>query len=400
MKKKVLALGYIPKWKGGRQKTGLATGLFDLHDAVNSINSDICVIIAATDIFQEEVMIDHTKVLGWKKILLFKHAVKRFYRLPLFIKGALSLNDFSEVTDGFLSVFAKLLYLDYAIEKENPDIIHLHGCLYASFRNFIWDKNIPVVLRLHGINGYDSAIKGYLKYREIERMITINEYSFVSFVTHKIAEDWKLLYGKFPCSMFPIINGYNEKVFFTPNRIVEKKYDLVTISGLSERKGQDRVIKALQILKESGKHFSYLIIGNGDEGYEKSIKGMVKENSLDVTFVDYCSQDMLNSYLWQSRYFILPTSSEGFGKVFVESIAAGVPVILPCDIPIAKEKGIFNVNNSVFMRDSSVDSVVDVLSELPNLNASEKEISESVSHLSWNNIAKQYVNLYRNIRKG
>ena len=82
--KKVLALGYLPKWRGGKQSSGLATGLFDLHDAINEVCSDIDVTIAATDIFKEHYHTSHTNVLGWTKVLLCKHMIKRFYRLPFF----------------------------------------------------------------------------------------------------------------------------------------------------------------------------------------------------------------------------------------------------------------------------------------------------------------------------
>lgn len=394
---KVLALGYIPKWKGGRQKTGLATGLFDLHDAVNALGEDVHVAIAATDIYQDEVMIDHTRVVGWKKGRLVGHAIKYFYRLPLFIRGALFMNGFSEVTGGFASVLAKMVFLDYAIEREKPDVIHLHGCVYACFRRFIWRNKLPVVLRLHGINGHDPAIKGYLKYREMEKLITRNKFEFVTFVTKDIADDWARLYGQFSSPMIPVINGYNESVFYPPKEDREKEFDLITISGLQERKGQDRVAKALKILREKGKDYSYLVIGNGDASYEQNLKQYVADEELKVTFVAYCPQDKLNDFLWKSRYFILATSSEGFGKVFIESMASGVPVILPANIPIARENGIFNEYNAVFMNDSSVESIVAVLENLPESLAPARDISQSIAHLSWKNIAKQYVRLYNNL---
>lgn len=394
---KVLALGYIPKWKGGRQKTGLATGLFDLHDAVNALGEDVHVAIAATDIYQDEVMIDHTRVVGWKKGRLVGHAIKFFYRLPLFIRGALFMNRFSEATGGFASVLAKMVFLDYAIEREKPDVIHLHGCFYALFRDFLWHKNTPVVLRLHGINGYDPAIKGYLTYREMEKLIVRIKFEFVTFVTKDIADDWARLYGQFSCPMIPVINGYNENVFYPPKEDREKEFDLITISGLQERKGQDRVAKVLKILREKGKEYSYLVIGSGDAAYEQNLKQYVADEELKVTFVAYCPQDKLNDFLWKSRYFILATSSEGFGKVFIESMASGVPVILPANIPIARENGIFNEYNAVFMNDSSVESIVEVLENLPESLASARDISQSIAHLSWKNIAKQYVRLYNNL---
>lgn len=394
---KVLALGYIPKWKGGRQKTGLATGLFDLHDAVNALGEDVQVTIAATDIFQDELKIDHTSVVGWNKAHLVGHAIKYFYRLPLFIRGALFMNRFSKVTGSFASMLAKLLFWDYAIEREKPNLIHLHGCVYACLRRYIWRKKLPVVLRLHGINGHDPAIKGYLKYREMEKLITRNKFEFVTFVTKDIADDWMRLYGQFSCPMIPIINGYNENVFFPPKEDHGKEFDLITISGVQERKGQDRVAKALRILRDMGKDYSYLVIGNGDVAYEQKLKKYVADEKLNVTFIEYCPQDKLNDYLWKSKFFILATSSEGFGKVFIESMASGVPVILPANIPIAREDGIFNEYNAFFMKDSSVESIVEVLDHLPESLAPSREISQSISHLSWTNIAEQYVRLYRDL---
>ena len=71
---KVLAFGYVPKWKGGKQLTGLATGIFDLHNAINDLDNDIRVTLAATDIHLSETKIDSTSVLGWNKRILLKFA--------------------------------------------------------------------------------------------------------------------------------------------------------------------------------------------------------------------------------------------------------------------------------------------------------------------------------------
>ena len=294
---------------------------------------------------------------------------------------------------------AKLVFLDYAIQKEKPDIIHLHGCLYASFRNYIWYRHIPVVLRLHGINGYDPAIKGYMMYRQIEEKITKHSFDFVTFVTNNICEEWKEYYGSFSCPMIPIINGYNAAVFHPSNSCYEKMYDLVTFSGLSERKGQDRVLKAIKLLQDEGKKVSYLIIGSGDTRYESEIKKYATDNNLSVKFVEYCPQNEICSYLEQSKYFILPSSSEGFGKVFVESLAAGIPVIVPKHLPIAKEKNILNENNSILIEDESTDSIYKAIKELPNSYPTPSLISSSVEHLSWTNLAKKYVTLYYNVYK-
>lgn len=392
---KVLALGYLPKWRGGRQTTGLATGIFDLHDAVNELNQGISVTIAATDVFKDNTIIEHTPIVGWTKKLLLIHGIKRFYRLPFFFVMALKIVRQTKLVP-FFDTISKLIFLDRAIEKTKPDIIHLHGALYAYFRNALWRNKCPVVLRLHGLNGYDSTIVNYEKYRAIEQEIVKFDFKFVTFVTNDICEDWKNKYGVFSCPMIPINNGYNQNVFFPPKDKVIKQFDLITISGISERKGQDRVIEALKQLKDEGVNLSYLIVGNGDPLYTAKIKSMVKEYDLNVVFMDYCSQDKLNELLWKSKWFIQPSASEGFGKTYVESIAAGTPVILPKHLPIVKEKGLLTSVNSLLTEDESVKSIYNCLKNIKFNNCYDfKIVADSIVPYSWTGLGEKYIAVYR-----
>lgn len=391
----VLALGYLPKWRGGRQTTGLATGIFDLHDAVNELNNGVVVNIAATDVFVDETVVEHTNVIGWNKKLLIIHAIKRFYRLPYFAIKAVMISKRTRLMS-LSSAFSKLLMLDRAIDKINPDVIHLHGAIYAYFIKALWRNHRPVVLRLHGLNGYDSTIKHYEKYRKLEQSIIVLPFKFVTFVTKDICEDWKIKYGSFNCPMIPVINGYNKNVFYTPKSTVAKHFDLITISGITERKGQGRVIDALRLLKNENVDLSYLIIGNGDESYTAEIKSKAKEFDLKVQFMDYCPQNKLNEYLWCSKWFIQPSASEGFGKTYVESIAAGTPVILPNHLPIVKEEGLLTSVNSLIIEDESVDSIYKCLKEIDfNKEIDYMAVAESIIPFSWSGLGEKYAKIYQ-----
>lgn len=394
---KVLALGYVPKWRGGRQTTGLATGLFDLHDAVNALHQDVEVVLAATDIFVEEKVIDHTRVLGWSPKQLFLHAIKHINRLGRFISGAFALARIFGL-NVFFQTLGKLIFLDYAIEREQPDIIHLHGCVYGLYRPFLWDQYRPVVLRIHGVNGFDETIPKYQKYKIAEQKITSEKFDFVTFVTSSICAEWKDNYGSFNCPMVPILNGYNSNVFFPCSENHSVKYDLITISGLSARKGQLRVLEALAILQEEGINYRYAIVGKGSDVYQLALHNYASTHKLAIDFYDYCSQREMNEYLWNSRFFILPSASEGFGKVFIESIAAGTPVILPKQLPIALEKDVLSSDNAVMMDDSSAESIAKALRSLSNIVFDKNEVVASIKNMSWNNIAKQYIEQYKMIQ--
>lgn len=389
-----LAFGYLPKGKGGRQVTGLATGLFDLHNAVNKLQSDVQVYIAATDIFDVKRQVDQTVVLGWSKKLIVFHALRYFYRLPFFFVSACYLMKYRPVAS-FIKDFVKLLFLDYAIDVVKPNRIHLHGCFYALFARMIWKKNIPIMLRIHGINGFDSTIPHYQIYHKIEKAIVSIRFNHVTFVTTSICDEWKERLGSFNCPMTPIINGFNPNIFSPSTVECEKKYDLITIAGLSERKGQIRVMEAMKMCKENGINLSYVIVGDDKTDYGRKLKKYAEDNHLDVLFTGYLTQYDACKYLHFSKFFIQPSASEGFGLVYIESIGAGVPVIIPQTLPISKEKGILSFSNALFTEDETVDSIYNVIKSLPVKTFDPKIISSTVQHLSWENVAKDYLKLYK-----
>jgi glycosyltransferase involved in cell wall biosynthesis len=397
MSKTILALGYIPKGKGGKQTTGLATGIFDLHDAVNQLNSEFKVVIAATDVHQKKIKIDNTDVIGWDKKSLIRHSLRYPFRTFYFIFKTVALLRFRKLLAP-LNTLARLIFLDYAIEITKPDLIHFHGSSGALLSTGLWDKNSKKILRIHGINGFNQSIPNYKIHRKIEKYITGLTFEKVTFVANGVLQEWEKYYNHFTCNMIPILNGYNSKLFYPSKTsyLSNEKYDLITISGISENKGQKRVIEALLKLREAGYNISYLIIGSGPQVYLESLKKLVEVHNLAVTFIDYLPQEKLIAYLHQSKYFILPSITEGFGKVYIESIGAGVPVIIPEHLPLSKENNLLNNKNSAFIKDSTVESIESRLKDifLTNIQVSNDEISYSVKDLKWTNLAKKYLKIY------
>lgn len=393
-KKKVLALGYLPKWRGGLQTSGLATGIFDLHNAVNIVSQNVEVVIAATDVFKEEIIVDNTRVIGWTKSLLIKHAFRYFYRLPFFLVRLLALVKYYPVVNP-LRDFVKVLLLDYAVEREKPDFIHLHGVLYALFKPIIWERKIPVMLRIHGLNGQNTTYKNYKVFCKMEKMATHIPFRVVSFLTEENRRQWREYYGEFQCPMLCFSNGFDSSIFHAPNNSIAKDFDLITVGGVDENKGQWLIIQALSQAKKKGVNYRYLIVGDGEDIYMDKLKDYINLNELDVTFKHYCSQTELPELLWRSRFFILQSLTEGFGKVIIESIACGTPVIIPSHIPIVKQDSIINANNTI-LTERTVGSISDVLlclDSYPLFNSS--DVSKTVKGFAWQSIAKDYSRIYQ-----
>jgi phosphatidyl-myo-inositol dimannoside synthase len=111
---------------------------------------------------------------------------------------------------------------------------------------------------------------------------------------------------------------------------LEKSKVLLTVSRIvaSERyKGHDRVIRALRRVLAEHPETIYLIVGDGDD--RVTLESLAAECGVAdaVRFVGQVPPDELPDYFRLADVFVMPSTGEGFGIVFLEAIATGVPVI-------------------------------------------------------------------------
>ena len=107
---------------------------------------------------------------------------------------------------------------------------------------------------------------------------------------------------------------------------------LLTVGRLQRRKGHDLVLRALALLRDHRPRIRYAILGKGEErGYLESI---IQELSLQesVTFVIEKEGTDLSAYYAAADVFVMPNrveagDFEGFGIVFLEAAACGLPTI-------------------------------------------------------------------------
>ena len=109
---------------------------------------------------------------------------------------------------------------------------------------------------------------------------------------------------------------------------------IVSVGRLVPRKGQDRLIEALPLIRKSISNVHLLLVGEGS--YKKSLEKMVVERDLGgiVTFVGRVHYAKLPSYFQCGDIFAMPSRSrfaglevEGLGIVYLEAGACGLPVI-------------------------------------------------------------------------
>lgn len=105
---------------------------------------------------------------------------------------------------------------------------------------------------------------------------------------------------------------------------------LLTISRLcsgDRYKGHDRVIAALPALLRAGADVAYLVVGTGDDVPRLEQIAASKGVRDRVIFAGAASAHELADHYRLADVFIMPSLKEGFGIVFLEAAACGIPVI-------------------------------------------------------------------------
>lgn len=107
---------------------------------------------------------------------------------------------------------------------------------------------------------------------------------------------------------------------------------LVSFSRLEKRKGYLEMISIFESLVKKGNDLVWDIYGKGS--LENDINNLLKEKKLDtrVRMMGKLDRDSLSNHINPNSYdayWLLPNEPEAFGLTFIESSAAGLPVIGP-----------------------------------------------------------------------
>ena len=102
---------------------------------------------------------------------------------------------------------------------------------------------------------------------------------------------------------------------------------ILTVCRLEPRKDIPTLVSAAEIVSIKDPSIKFVIVGEGIS--RKGIEKMVRELSLTdkVMFAGEVSDEELPMYYRACDLFVLPTLYEGFGIVFLEAMACGVPIV-------------------------------------------------------------------------
>lgn len=187
----------------------------------------------------------------------------------------------------------------------------------------------PYVLNLYGIEVLDVQRSLYQKtIRAAAWIVTISEYtkSFILKQFPEVSDRLFLLISAVDGSLFEI-RPKNEELI--EKYQLKGKSVVLTLARMSnwEFKGQDRVLSALCHVIEKIPNVVYLIVGNGQDDRVQQVMNQNPDLAKHVIFVGPVENKLRVDFYNLGDVYILPSKFEGFGIVFIESLACGVPVI-------------------------------------------------------------------------
>ena len=231
-------------------------------------------------------------------------------------------------------IAAVALYVAHAIRilfQRHPIGLVFCGHLYMAPLAAVVSKlaRAPMWLQLHGIEAWNRPSRLVRWSAEQSTIVTtVSRYTRRRFIGWADYE---------PNSVLVLPNTFGQH--FTPgeeNISMKAKFGLkgkrflLTVSRLSKQdgyKGHAKIIECLPALIAEIENLAYVIVGDGDLRTE--LVNLAKTHGVGkaVIFLKRVESNVLRDLYRAADIFIMPSTREGFGIVFLEALACGTPVI-------------------------------------------------------------------------
>ena len=186
--------------------------------------------------------------------------------------------------------------------------------------------NSKSILFIHGIEAWKKPkIIPHWFYRfSYDRILSVSDYS-----AKTMSESFHISRNKFYIIGNSIDITIQDSMIEKKNKLTSKPI-IVSVSRLSKQskhKNIDKVICSLPTILNEYPNLKYYIIGEGD--WRPEIQTLVNGLNLQnvVEFFGAINDEEKYQILRRSNLFVLPSTKEGFGIVFLEAWASDLPII-------------------------------------------------------------------------
>lgn len=275
-----------------------------------------------------------------------------------------------------------------------PDVIHAHtidlGCLIGSALKA--RLGCPLVVTTHG----ETNCEGALDHNPERIRILTDSVDMLTCVSPRLLREMRENQLSAPLCM--ILNGFAQDHI----RISEKApYSFLQVGNLIPLKKNDITIRAFAALRQRYPLALLTIIGDGPE--REKLEALCDELDIDeaVRFTGHIPNGEVLAEMGKARFFIMPSSPEGFGIVYLEAMASGCVVIGTAGEGI--DGFIVSGKNGFLVPPNDPEAIVRhvdwCLQNPEQADAMIEQGRQAVNGLTWKNNAERYIDLFQALLK-
>lgn len=191
-----------------------------------------------------------------------------------------------------------------------------------------------IILMAHGIEVWADLAKWKINFLRKCEIWSVSNYTAAKIISkHQLSQQNISVLNNCLDPFFEIPTSFEKpKALLQRHKLTRDQPLLFTLTRLSSEesyKGYDRVLMAIPHLLKQFPSLHYLLAGKADAAEKQRVEDLINKLNLKshVTLVGFLKDEELTNYYCLGDIFIMPSTSEGFGIVFIEAAACGAQVI-------------------------------------------------------------------------
>ncbi|MGB3652517.1 MAG: glycosyltransferase [Rivularia sp. (in: cyanobacteria)] len=237
--------------------------------------------------------------------------------------------------EGIFKLFGVAPQLFRQVQQLHPAIVHAHfGVCGALALPLIRNLQVPLIVTFHGIDATmtdeyarkDSlSTRIYLRRRESLKRETRLFIAVSEFIKSELIDQG------FPADRILVHYIGIDTEVFKPDPTIRREPIVLFVGRLVEKKGCEYLIKAMAEVQAVNPEVELVVIGDGE--LRKSVENLAKSSLKNYRFLGIQTPEVVRSWMNKAKVFCVPSiraksgDCEGFGLVFTEAQAMGLPVV-------------------------------------------------------------------------
>lgn len=232
--------------------------------------------------------------------------------------------------------FIKELYLlflfGYIFKKESIDVVYTNTIVNFSGAIASCVLKKPHIWHIREIIPGNPALKSIIPeklvfeliYKMSKQVVTISKAVSRQFNMYNYNTDKKFVVVP---NAVDFSKSFNSSSQVNINGIEKDDWIVGVIGSLRKVKSQDDAIYAIGLLKDKIPNIKLLLVGSGNNKYKAYLQKLANSMDLNDKIIFAGYREDVPVILSHCKVVLLPSKEEPFGRVVIEAMAAGLPVI-------------------------------------------------------------------------